>query len=318
MDQPSIDHTPFPPNRHRSMSFGSTDSTGGTPCHFHLGERTTMDARPQDTTSRPNTISESEDTYDSPPSPTRSELSERSSRDMSWYVQNTYTVIPPFTRLGLSAPGVVLPLTVKEYWRRKTVGDFGNGEGEAKRRSIRRRASVGQDDTSLIGYVGTSSQFDASSIKLTTIAPAHFPLQSGDTHDANSTTARRSNGSRSFSGHMMSRRSLTSLEDLAFSEGTISDVCLPPASEYASSISTSRTAFDVDVSFSCVSPKTHVIKVLTGGNAGITELIPGADDRHPPLKAKSFLGRLKTLTCNRPIVAKIPSPSNIGAVRRKA
>ncbi|KAF9036338.1 hypothetical protein BJ165DRAFT_1508017 [Panaeolus papilionaceus] len=39
----------------------------------------------------------------------------------SWYTANTWGEIPKFTRLGLSAPGVVLPISAKEHMRLKRV-----------------------------------------------------------------------------------------------------------------------------------------------------------------------------------------------------
>ncbi|KAF8173449.1 hypothetical protein BJ912DRAFT_1065147 [Pholiota molesta] len=72
-------------------------------------------------------------------------------KDNSWYVNSPYTITPPFTRLGLNAPGVVLPLTVKEYRRRTamaalTGGGVGAGARDAAKGRMGRSTSACMDD----------------------------------------------------------------------------------------------------------------------------------------------------------------------------
>lgn len=95
-------------------------------------------------------------------------------KDNSWYVNSPYTITPPFTRLGLNAPGVVLPLTVKEYRRRTAMGALvgggvGAGERDAAKGRMGRRASAGTHGTSTSG-TGTSlrkDRFTSASMSLT-------------------------------------------------------------------------------------------------------------------------------------------------------
>ncbi|PFH53459.1 hypothetical protein AMATHDRAFT_45345 [Amanita thiersii Skay4041] len=64
-------------------------------------------------------------------SATSNSSSTSSSQDPSWLTQNTYGITPRFSRLGLASPGVVMPLSVKQYQRRQEVE-----ERSKKRQSI--------------------------------------------------------------------------------------------------------------------------------------------------------------------------------------
>ncbi|KAF8635727.1 hypothetical protein AX15_000343 [Amanita polypyramis BW_CC] len=62
------------------------------------------------------------------PSPHKSSLPQASGT--SWLTSDTYLITPRFSRSGLNAPGVVLPLTVKEFQERREVKEGKKSKGD--------------------------------------------------------------------------------------------------------------------------------------------------------------------------------------------
>ncbi|KJA18665.1 hypothetical protein HYPSUDRAFT_79066 [Hypholoma sublateritium FD-334 SS-4] len=91
---------------------------------LRMGERTTMDVRMRNSASGSRVRSESPTQSGSITAPARpksitpphrSPVARTPPKDNSWYTEHAYTTTPRFSRLGLPAEGVVLPLTAKEY-----------------------------------------------------------------------------------------------------------------------------------------------------------------------------------------------------------
>ncbi|KAM6501076.1 hypothetical protein JOM56_004090 [Amanita muscaria] len=56
----------------------------------------------------------------------KSYLTQTSPTAMSWLTDKSYGITPTFTRFAINAPGVVLPLTVREYQRQQHLKEFEN------------------------------------------------------------------------------------------------------------------------------------------------------------------------------------------------
>ncbi len=141
---------------------------------LRFGERTTMDARIRNSTLDSHGRSESPTGSGSITSAARPKsilkpstphqpitVTQLSPRDNSWYTEHAYTTTPRFSRLGLPAKGVVLPLSAKEY-KKKKESVVAHQPGSAARsskisQSLSRRAASRETHTASCSREGTHS-----------------------------------------------------------------------------------------------------------------------------------------------------------------
>ncbi|KAF9477166.1 hypothetical protein BDN70DRAFT_995161 [Pholiota conissans] len=99
-------------------------------------------------------------------------------KDNSWYVNSPYAITPRFTRLGLNAPGVVLPLSVKEY-KRCTANAASLGRAKASLSELGKGANnaVGLANASRSGTaIGAAASESRPKISRRASSPSTFPL----------------------------------------------------------------------------------------------------------------------------------------------
>lgn len=82
-------------------------------------------------------------------------------KDNSWYITNTYTEVPKFSRLGLSSSNVVLPVSAKEYRKQHTnrhskmtsdaATSLSSNVSNRTSRSLKRQSVIGLIVSSCLG-----------------------------------------------------------------------------------------------------------------------------------------------------------------------
>ncbi|KAF9525259.1 hypothetical protein CPB83DRAFT_859773 [Crepidotus variabilis] len=118
-----------------------------------------------------STVLEDETEEESSPSSATPEHSRASTlpRDNSWYIANTYSETPKFTRLGLAGSSVVMPVSAKEH-RKKQHQRSSSGsdlslpadETAKESKSLRRRLSALPSNWSLKKLVSEEARAEAS------------------------------------------------------------------------------------------------------------------------------------------------------------
>ncbi|KJA18673.1 hypothetical protein HYPSUDRAFT_69737 [Hypholoma sublateritium FD-334 SS-4] len=102
------------------------------------------------------------------PSPPSITPNSTSLQDNAWYTHHARAITPPFTRLGLSAPGVILPISAKEYHRKNTAAALEKTRSLDRANTGTRRISTASIDSSVSTYSRSRSYLGS----LSTLASA--------------------------------------------------------------------------------------------------------------------------------------------------
>ncbi|PPR01785.1 hypothetical protein CVT24_001712 [Panaeolus cyanescens] len=149
----------------RSMSYSPSSSS---PLSLSSSTSSPLSFLPPYTT-RPHT----------PPTPTPDPYQKSKrvvSTSNSWYTAQPWGEIPKFTRLGLAAPGVVLPIPAKEHWRLKRGISGGSMNGSTSSR----QSSVGHGSIGSGGAMSMRSLSNSSSSSCVPISPPQTPSKASE------------------------------------------------------------------------------------------------------------------------------------------